>query len=143
MRLEFAKMHGLGNDFVVVDAARHSMPTDPATLRFLANRQIGVGCDQILLVEPAQSADVDFQDVLAIVNGKLEKSTAFSSSSKHQLIVDATQSQPQVWVLPRHARFVNKLFLFKIRRYFILRCKFHISVWLHLTAYARKILCIR
>lgn len=60
MRYTFSKMHGLGNDFVVFDAIGQSVDLDTAQLRFLADRRFGVGCDQILLVEPARNADTDF-----------------------------------------------------------------------------------
>ncbi len=60
MRLEFTKMHGLGNDFVVIDATRVSVNLTPAQLRFIADRHFGVGCDQILLVEPARDPGTDF-----------------------------------------------------------------------------------
>lgn len=60
MRLPFTKMHGLGNDFVVVDATKAPVQLTPAQLRFIADRHFGVGCDQLLMVEPARSADTDF-----------------------------------------------------------------------------------
>ena len=60
MQLKFTKMHGLGNDFVVLDATVHPLQLTPAQLRALADRHFGVGCDQILLVEKARSADTDF-----------------------------------------------------------------------------------
>ncbi|MBX3662359.1 MAG: diaminopimelate epimerase [Burkholderiales bacterium] len=59
-RLEFTKMQGLGNDFVVVDATKSPVALTPAQLRFIADRHFGVGCDQLLMVEPPRSADTDF-----------------------------------------------------------------------------------
>ncbi|EXI87481.1 MAG: Diaminopimelate epimerase [Candidatus Accumulibacter regalis] len=61
MKLTFVKMHGLGNDFVVLDGIRQSIALTPAQLRLLADRHFGVGCDQILLVEEARQPDVDFR----------------------------------------------------------------------------------
>jgi diaminopimelate epimerase len=61
MNLRFSKMHGLGNDFVVIDAIRQQVDLTPARVRFLADRHFGVGCDQLLLVERAQQPDVDFR----------------------------------------------------------------------------------
>jgi diaminopimelate epimerase len=61
MRLRFTKMHGLGNDFVVIDAFRQPVELTPDQVRFLANRNFGVGCDQLLVVEPASRPDVDFR----------------------------------------------------------------------------------
>ena len=60
MRLKFTKMHGLGNDFVVLDATRAPLALDRDQLRFLADRHFGIGCDQILQVEPPRSPDTDF-----------------------------------------------------------------------------------
>jgi diaminopimelate epimerase len=61
MLLTFTKMHGLGNDFVVIDGVRQSVSLTPEQARHLADRRRGVGCDQILLVENPQSPDVDFR----------------------------------------------------------------------------------
>jgi diaminopimelate epimerase len=61
MKLTFAKMHGLGNDFVVIDGFRQSVELTVEQLRFLADRHFGIGCDQVLLVEQAGQAGVDFR----------------------------------------------------------------------------------
>ena len=61
MRLRFTKMHGLGNDFVVLDGIAQRVDLSPAQYRRLADRRLGVGCDQVLLVERARRADVDFR----------------------------------------------------------------------------------
>jgi diaminopimelate epimerase len=53
-------MHGLGNDFVVIDATARAIELEPAQLRHIADRHFGVGCDQILQVEAARTADTDF-----------------------------------------------------------------------------------
>lgn len=58
--LPFVKMQGLGNDFVVLDGHQPLPPLEPALLRRLADRRQGVGCDQILVVDPAPHAEVDF-----------------------------------------------------------------------------------
>jgi len=60
MRLKFTKMHGLGNDFVVLDALAHPLALTPQQLRRIAERHFGIGCDQILQVEPARQPDTDF-----------------------------------------------------------------------------------
>jgi diaminopimelate epimerase len=59
--LSFTKMHGLGNDFVVFDGIRQELSLSSAQIRFLANRHLGVGCDQLLLVERPIRSDVDFR----------------------------------------------------------------------------------
>ncbi|MBS1145779.1 MAG: diaminopimelate epimerase [Proteobacteria bacterium] len=61
MKLKFSKMHGLGNDFVVLDGIRQPLALTPEQLRTLADRHFGVGCDQILLVEMAEQPGVDFR----------------------------------------------------------------------------------
>ena len=59
--LAFTKMQGLGNDFVVVDATRVPFTLTAAQIRALADRRFGVGCDQVLVVEPPRTADADFR----------------------------------------------------------------------------------
>lgn len=61
MRLAFTKMQGLGNDFIVIDAVRQSVALDPEQIRRLADRHFGIGCDQVLVVEPAQNPNSDFR----------------------------------------------------------------------------------
>lgn len=60
MHLKFTKMNGLGNDFVVINAINQSVLLTPEQRRAIAHRQLGVGCDQILLVEPSIHDDSDF-----------------------------------------------------------------------------------
>lgn len=60
MKLAFTKMHGAGNDFVVIDATRTRFQPGPELLMRLTDRHFGVGCDQVLVVEAASTADVDF-----------------------------------------------------------------------------------
>lgn len=61
MKLTFTKMHGLGNDFVVIDAINQTVDLTPEQVRFIADRHRGVGCDQLLLVESPASSNVDFR----------------------------------------------------------------------------------
>ena len=60
-KLKFTKMHGLGNDFMVVDGVSQAFEPQEAPLTQWANRHTGVGFDQLLLVEKAGAADVDFR----------------------------------------------------------------------------------
>jgi diaminopimelate epimerase len=60
MHTSFTKMHGLGNDFVVFDATREPLELDAAQIRLIADRRLGIGCDQVLLVEPPRSPGTDF-----------------------------------------------------------------------------------
>jgi len=61
MQIEFTKMHGLGNDFIVIDAINQSVSLTAEQVRLLADRHFGIGCDQLLLVEPATSGEADFR----------------------------------------------------------------------------------
>lgn len=61
MLLSFTKMHGLGNDFVVFDGVRQSVTLSADTIRKLADRRTGIGCDQVLVVESSERADADFR----------------------------------------------------------------------------------
>ena len=61
MALRFAKMHGQGNDFVVIDGVRQSVSLSPAQVKRLADRHMGVGFDQLLVVEKAASSANDFR----------------------------------------------------------------------------------
>jgi diaminopimelate epimerase len=54
-------MHGLGNDFIVINAIDQAVTLSESQIRFLADRRFGVGCDQVLLVEKPQSAEADFR----------------------------------------------------------------------------------
>ncbi len=60
-KLAFTKMQGLGNDFVMIDAVRQPIQLTEDQVRYLADRHFGVGCDQLLVVEPAQTPGVDFR----------------------------------------------------------------------------------
>lgn len=57
--IPFIKMHGLGNDFVVIDARDHALALDANAVRRIADRHKGVGCDQVLIIEPAKDARAD------------------------------------------------------------------------------------
>ena len=59
-RLRFTKMHGAGNDFVVLDATRAPLELGPEQMRQLGDRRFGIGADQILVVAPATRPGIDF-----------------------------------------------------------------------------------
>lgn len=66
MTLQFSKMHGLGNDFMVIDGVRQNLPGNDLPLpaeriRTLADRHFGIGFDQLLVVQPASAPGVDFR----------------------------------------------------------------------------------
>ncbi len=61
MRLRFSKMHGLGNDFMVIDGISQSVRLSVDKIRQLSDRHFGIGFDQLLLVEHPESPDIDFR----------------------------------------------------------------------------------
>ena len=61
MKLEFTKMHGAGNDFVVIDAISQTVALTATQIQQIADRHFGVGCDQLLLVERPTLVDADFR----------------------------------------------------------------------------------
>jgi diaminopimelate epimerase len=61
MTIQFTKMHGLGNDFVVIDAIRQSLTLTPQQIRQWSDRHFGIGFDQLLLVEDATAPEADFR----------------------------------------------------------------------------------
>jgi diaminopimelate epimerase len=64
MRVRFTKMHGAGNDFVVLDETKSPLGLSSAQYRWLSHRQFGVGADQVLSVRRAPEAGVDFEYVI-------------------------------------------------------------------------------
>lgn len=61
MKIKFSKMHGLGNDFVVIDGMRQCVAFTPEQIRALGDRHTGIGFDQLLLVEPPEAPGADFR----------------------------------------------------------------------------------
>jgi diaminopimelate epimerase len=69
MLLKFTKMHGAGNDFVMLDGVRQKIELTPEQLRLLADRHFGVGCDQILIVEKTENKEADFRYLIFNADG--------------------------------------------------------------------------
>lgn len=61
MVIEFTKMHGLGNDFVVIDAISQAINLNSEQIKAIADRHFGIGCDQLLLVERPESSNAEFR----------------------------------------------------------------------------------
>ncbi len=61
MEIQFTKMHGLGNDFVVIDAINQNVSLNSQQVKFIADRKFGIGCDQLLLVEKSDTETADFR----------------------------------------------------------------------------------
>ena len=69
----FVKMHGLGNDFVVLDARTRALDLTDAQVRAIADRRTGIGCDQLIVVRPARDAGADaFMEIRNADGGEVE-----------------------------------------------------------------------
>jgi diaminopimelate epimerase len=68
----FLKMHGLGNDFVIFDARIFPVPVDPAAARAIADRKRGIGCDQVIVMEPAKNGAAAFMRIFNNDGGEVE-----------------------------------------------------------------------
>lgn len=88
-RLAFRKMHGLGNDFVVLDARRAPVALTPDIARAIADRRTGVGCDQILIIEPARAGGDAFM-AIRNADGGVVQSCGNGSRCVAQLLLDET-----------------------------------------------------
>src|SRR5436190_326873 len=111
MRLQFTKMQGAGNDFVVLDATRAPIELSDAQLRRLGDRRFGVGADQILLVEPSQRPGVDFR--YRIYNNTGVEVAVLSMGNPHAVQrVDDVAAAPVLelgrWI-ESHQRFPRKV----------------------------------
>jgi diaminopimelate epimerase len=69
MKLKFTKMHGAGNDFVVIDGVRQDIYLTAEQLRLLADRHFGIGCDQILMVKRSKNEEADFRYIIFNADG--------------------------------------------------------------------------
>src|SRR5690606_6143865 len=78
-RMNFAKMHGLGNDFMVIDGVTQNIYVNPEQIRHWADRHRGIGFDQLLLVEPPYDPDLDFH--YRIFNAYVSEGEQFSNGA--------------------------------------------------------------
>src|SRR5437763_13345827 len=76
----FRKMHGLGNDFVVLDRRAEPVAIDPALTRALADRRTGIGCDQLILIEPPRHRTA--QAFMRILNANGSEAEACGNASR-------------------------------------------------------------
>jgi diaminopimelate epimerase len=68
----FLKMHGLGNDFVVFDGRKSGIPLEPALARAVADRRLGIGCDQVIVIEPSKNGAEIAMRILNADGGEVE-----------------------------------------------------------------------
>ena len=110
MIVNFAKMHGLGNDFVVIDTITQGVKLNKGQLAKIADRKLGVGCDQVILLTPPNRPDADFYykiynadgaEAEQCVNGLRCAARYFTEiglTNKHNLIADCLAGRVQLAV---------------------------------------------
>src|SRR5437763_4326165 len=91
-RIAFRKMHGVGNDFVVFDARRDDISVDAAAARGLADRHTGIGCDQLIVIEPPRQPSA--HAFMRILNADGSEAEACGNATRcvAQLIAEETGS---------------------------------------------------
>ena len=96
-RIAFRKMHGLGNDFVVLDQRRDRYPIDAAAARAIADRRTGIGCDQLLLLEPPR--DPRAQVFMRILNPDGSEAEACGNGTRCVAsLVAAETGHNELWI---------------------------------------------
>ena len=61
MKIKFTKMHGIGNDFVIINQLKHQYNFNSTTIKSLSHRQFGIGFDQLLIVEKSSNSKAEFK----------------------------------------------------------------------------------
>lgn len=110
MKLAFTKMHGCGNDFVVIDATAAPFAPTPVLLHRLTDRRFGVGCDQVLVVQAPTAPDVDFDYRIFNADGSEVGQCGNGSRALAVFVRDrGLSTKPELRVQTRSARMVLKL----------------------------------
>jgi diaminopimelate epimerase len=88
----FLKMHGLGNDFAIFDARTFPLPVDAKTARAIADRRRGIGCDQVIVMEPAKGANA-FMRIFNADGGEVESCGNAARCVAYLLMAEAEVSE--------------------------------------------------
>ncbi len=98
MQLNFVKMNGIGNDFVVLDARHQAIDLTPDQARYIADRHFGIGCDQILIMAPSDIADI----AMLILNS--DGSEARACGNGRRCVADLVMAERHVTTLSIETR---------------------------------------
>lgn len=110
MQLQFTKMHGLGNDFMVIDATSEAITLSKEAIQQLSNRHLGIGFDQLLMVEKSPVADCDFRYRIFNHDGsEVEQCGNGSRCFAHFVIDNGLTDKQEIPVLTSCGRIVLKL----------------------------------
>jgi len=110
MNINFTKMHGLGNDFVMINTITQSVTLDTETVKYLANRNMGIGCDQLLVVESSPVEDCDFRYRIFNADGGEVQQCGNGARCFARFVVDqGLTDKTEIPVLTAGGRIVLKL----------------------------------
>ena len=96
MRLQFTKMQSLGNDFVVLDAREQAISLTLKHICHLSNRRTGIGCDQVLVVQPPTSKDSDFSYLIYNADGQSVEQCGNGARCLARYALDHSYGEPQM-----------------------------------------------
>src|SRR5215510_8135190 len=91
----FLKMHGLGNDFAIFDARTFAVPVDAKTARAIADRRRGIGCDQVIVMEPTKGANA-FMRIFNADGGEVESCGNAARCVAYLLMAEAEVDQVKI-----------------------------------------------
>ena len=110
MEIEFTKMHGLGNDFVIIDAINQEISLDVKQIQLIADRHFGIGCDQLLLVEKSDSDDADFRYKIYGTKGREDEQCGNGARCFARFLHDqGLTNKTEIPVLTKNGRIVLHL----------------------------------
>ena len=89
MLVNFTKMHGLGNDFIVIDAISQAIKLSASQIKKISNRHLGIGCDQVLIIEPPLRPDADFYYRIYNCDGQEVEQCGNGARCVARFVVDA------------------------------------------------------
>jgi len=109
MEIEFTKMHGLGNDFVVIDAINQDISLTSEQVIFIADRRFGIGCDQLLMVEKSELPNVDFRyRIFNNDGGEVEQCGNGARCFADFVHNEGLSDKPQISVVTSNGRLILK-----------------------------------
>ena len=110
MNINFTKMHGLGNDFVVINGIDQAIYLNPEQVRFIADRQFGIGCDQLLLVEKSDVEGADFRyRIFNSDGGEVEQCGNGARCFAHFVRNEGLTDKDEISVITKNGRIILRI----------------------------------
>jgi len=110
MNIKFTKMHGLGNDFVVINGIDQAIDLNPEQIRYIADRQFGIGCDQLLLVEKSDVEGVDFRyRIFNSDGGEVEQCGNGARCFAHFVRNEGLTDKDEISVITKNGRIILRI----------------------------------